>query len=76
VKCLKCGRAISRLAETTNGLQQIGPVCAKDAGIALPKVRQRRVMIFDRRPVIVVDESQLDLFGQKNPGEPGKAVNG
>jgi hypothetical protein len=73
VKCLKCGKAISRLAETVNGLQQIGPVCAKDSGIALPKVRQRKIKIV---VPLVVDESQLDLFGQKNPSEEGKAVNG
>ena len=63
MKCLKCGKAISKLAETTSGLQQIGPVCAKDAGIALPKVRQRKIKIV---VPIVVDESQLDLFGEKN----------
>jgi hypothetical protein len=63
MKCLKCGKAISRLAETINGLQQIGPVCAKDMGISLPKVRQRKIKIV---VPLVVDESQLDLFGEKN----------
>jgi hypothetical protein len=61
VKCLKCGKAISKLAETVNGLQQIGPVCAKDSGIALPKVRQRKIKII---VPLVVDESQLDLFAK------------
>lgn len=65
MKCLKCGRAISRLAETINGLQQIGPVCAKDIGIYVQKTRKNkhiRAHVVEKAQEI--DISQLDLFGQ------------
>jgi hypothetical protein len=67
MKCLKCGKAISRLSETVNGLQQIGPVCAKDIGIHVQKTRKsKHIRAHVVKKAQEIDESQLDLFGEKN----------
>jgi len=76
MKCLKCRRAISKLAETVNGLQQIGPVCAKDIGIHVQKTRKsKHIRAHVVKKAQEINTSQLDLFGEKNvnSGNAGQA---
>jgi hypothetical protein len=63
VKCLKCGRTISRLTLTSQGLQQIGPVCAREIAIHVQKTKKNqhiRAHVFKKSQVL--DELQGELF--------------
>jgi hypothetical protein len=63
VKCLKCGRTISKLTLTSQGLQQIGPVCAREIDIHVTKKRKiTNVTALVIKKAQIVDELQGELF--------------
>lgn len=63
MKCIRCGRALSlaKVTVTTKaGQSSWGPVCARKAGLILPKARAARVIRAPKaKPEI--DKSQMAL---------------
>lgn len=66
MKCIACGRPLTRYAATIpskDGLVGWGPKCAEKVLVKVKAERQRGVKVYPRRARPRRDDGQADLFG-------------